>query len=433
MAKAPPDIPALFLNRFQVDYSAPFRRHLNRLEVEIGREDYRHLKKVELLSQPPGEARFAAMEEITPRLLSTTQNDYNRALLQRLGIRVYLDAAEYAVYYRLPDRTLRFSALWRQQVLRRFFEVVPTGDTGWRPAVLGPHPFQARFLPDRAGGVLLLRGAGRRQAPVLTSTHGAYDPHTLDVTLFFLRTGKGSAAVINLGFSGREPLTDANLEKLKGFGIPLNPSNIDVIYPYVDASGHPYSYKLEEGLADYFALLEVDATEALIDMHGCVGTEADDMRLVVGLGGHPPYRSLSELGRAEQHGDIVHLVPSDTLRSGLALLRDLSEEIYVQFCEAPNRCYHLTLLGGLQLMGRHLDPRLDVESLLPGEERNYLPDENIRWLPGARGNALQRLAAQEIDRGICCLHVEIPTAVRRRIALKLRELEITDSLDASHL
>jgi len=32
-----------------------------------------------------------------------------------------------------------------------------------------------------------------------------------------------------------------------------------------------------------------------------------------------------------------------------------------------------------------------------------------------------------------CLHVEIPTAVRRRIALKMRELAITDSLDASIL
>ncbi|NIQ95657.1 MAG: hypothetical protein GWN87_16720, partial [Desulfuromonadales bacterium] len=65
-------IPRLFISRFEVDYKAPFRRYLNRLEVEIGREDYRHLKQVELLEETPGEEHFAAMEEITERVLKTT-------------------------------------------------------------------------------------------------------------------------------------------------------------------------------------------------------------------------------------------------------------------------------------------------------------------------------------------------------------------------
>jgi hypothetical protein len=96
MPERPCAIPKLFTCPFRVDLSAPFRRHLNRLEVEIGREDYRHLKRVELLREPPEEAAFAAMEEITTRLLDHTQNHYNRELLLRLGIRVYLDAAHYA-------------------------------------------------------------------------------------------------------------------------------------------------------------------------------------------------------------------------------------------------------------------------------------------------------------------------------------------------
>jgi hypothetical protein len=253
------------------------------------------------------------------------------------------------------------------------------------------------------------------------------------VTLYFLRTGKGSAALINLGFSGREPLTDENLEKLKGWGIPLNPSNIDVIYPYLDGDGHPFCYKLEEGLGRYIALLDRPPPGLIIDIHGCVGTRPDDTRLVAGLGGFPPYCRASELGELEKRGDILHLSPSSPLRRGLALLRDLSEEIYVQFCENPNQGYHFFVMGGLQLLGRGLNPAAEVKSLLPGEERTYLPRENIRWLPGAGGNAIQRIEARKLRAEAICLHVEIPTAVRRRIALKLREMEIADSLDASAL
>jgi hypothetical protein len=429
----PLNIPKLFVNRFTVDYSAPFRRHLNRLEVEIGREDYRHLKRVELLAESPSDGDFDAMEEITTRLLETTQNNYNRDLLHRLGIRVYLDVPQYAVYYRLPEKTLRFVAAWRQQILRRFFRTVPTDDTGWRSGAPRLADFEARFLPDRAGGVLLLRRIDRRGQPLLTATHGPYDPHSLDVTLYFLRTGKGGAALINLGFSGREPLTDENLEKLKRWGIPLNPSNIDVIYPYLADDGHPFCYKLEEGLGFYAAILDRPPPGLIIDIHGCVGTRPDDSRLVVGLGGSPPYHRASELGTLKKKGDVLHLSPSSPLRRGLALLRDLSDEIYVQFCEDPNQSYHFFVMGGLQLLGRSIDPAAEVKSLLPGEERTYLPRENIRWLPGAGGNAIQRVEARKLRADAICLHVEIPTAVRRRIALKLRELEIADSLDASAL
>jgi hypothetical protein len=435
MNRAPPRIPQLFVNEFTVDAAAPFRRHLNCLEVEIGKEDYRHLKRVELVTEDPGEDAFARMENITARVLATTQNLYNRDLLQRLGVQVYLAVDDYAVYYRWPGRILRFVALWRHKVLKGIFGQIPATDTGWREAGGQLPGFAARFLPDGAGGVLLLRRGSGGAVPeiLLTATHGPYDPHTLEVALFFLRSGKGGAALINLGFSGREPLADENLERLKTWGLPLNPSNIDVIYPYVDGRGHPYCYKLEEGFRGLVEELGTAIPRLVIDLHGCVGTLPEDRRLVVGLGGFPPWRQLDEFGRNEIHGEMVHLFPDTVLREGLGLLRELSEEIYLQFCVAPHRCYNLSLLGGLQLLGREFDPRGEVASLLPGEERNFLPRENLRWLPGAGGNALQRIEARKLAPAVLCLHVEIPTAVRRRIALKLRELEIIDSLESSAL
>lgn len=430
-----PQIPQLFINRFEVDYRAPFRRYLNRLEVEIGREDYRHLKRIELLEEVPPETVFSNMEEITERLLKTTQNNYNRELLMRLKAKVYLDVSRYDVYYRLSDRCLRFVPTWRQRVLRRFFSDLPVDDTGWRPCDKVLAGFEARFLPDRAGGALMLRRSQppTQRLPLLTSTHGPYDPHTLEVALYFLRHGKGEAGLINLGFSGREPLADENLEKLKDYGVPLNPSNIDVIYPYTDESGHPFCYKMEENLRHHVALLEMGPPETIIDIHGCVGTLPDDDRLVVGLGGFPPYEEPEGLGKVEDRGNVLHLSPHPPLRQGLALLRDLSDEFFVQFCADTHRCYHFVVLGGLQLLGRHLDPRREVESLLPGEERTFLPVENVRWLPGAGGNALQRMEARKMRRDVLCLHVEIPTRVRRKVALKLREEEIGISLDASSL
>ncbi len=58
---------------------------------------------------------------------------------------------------------------------------------------------------------------------------------------------------------------------------------------------------------------------------------------------------------------------------------------------------------------------------------------NLRWLPGAGGNALQRHEARKQQRDLLCLQVEIPTPVRRRVALQLRELAIDESLTASCL
>ncbi len=434
MAGSRPSLSSLFISNFTVDESAPFKRHLNRLEVEIGREDYRHLKDVELLPAPPAESAFTAMEEITERLLKTTQNNYNRELLLKLGIRVYLDPRDYSVYYRQQHRALRFVSKWREKVLVEFFGTTPAVDTGWK-LCRQPAGFEARFLPDPAGGVLLLRriSPGESSEPLLSASHGPYDPHTLDVALYFLRAGKGGSAIINLGFSGREPLTDENLDKLREWDIPLNPSNIDVIYPYVDAKGHPLCYKLEEGLGRYVAELEIPPPGLIIDIHGCVGTSSDDYRLVVGLGGLPPYREPRELGQVQEPGEVIHVTPAPRLRQGLAIVRDLSQEIYVQFCSGPHRGYNFALLGGLQMLGRSFDPRQEVQSLLPGEERTFLPAENLRWLPGAGANALQRIEARKLREDASCLHVEIPTAVRRRIALKMKELAITDSLDASLL
>lgn len=429
-------ISPLFLNQFEVDARLPFQRHLNRLEVEIGQEDYRHLKRVELLDKQPDDTVFEAMLDITDRLLKTTQNNYNRNLLIQLKARVYLDPAHYTVYYRLPDRCLRFEPTWRKKVLQRFFKEPPTADTGWGECGNALPGFARRYLPDEMGGVLLLRhlqDAVRQSRPLLTASHGPYDPHTLEVTLYFLHSGKGASAAINLGFSGREPLPDQCLAHLAAWGIPLNPSNIDVIYPYVDGQGHPNCYKLEEGLPRYCAALGLDPPELVIDVHGCVGTSAHDNRVIVGLGGLPPYRQPAELGSFREQAGVLHFLPAARIRRGLSLLRELSSEIYVQFCAGPHHCYNYALLGGMQLIGATIDPQRDVASLLEGEERTYLPGEDLRWLPGAGANALQRMALHKLNPQACSLHVEIPTAIRRKMVLKLRALEIESSLDASSL
>jgi hypothetical protein len=404
--------------------------------VEIGREDYSQLKRVELLPSLPDEASFSAMTEITGRLLKSTQNDYNRELLMRLGVRIYLDPSSYSIFYRLPDRCLRFIATWRQSVLQRFFATVPTADSGWQACEHGLPNFTGRYLPDAAGGVLLLRHKQaeiHRQRPLITASHGPYDPHTLEATLYFLRTGKGGAAIINLGFAGREPLTDDNLSQLESWGVPLNPSNIDVIYPYTDEHGHPHCYKLEEGLPHYVAAMAMDLPDLVIDIHGCVGTSRDDRRVVVGLGGLPPFRVHRQIGTMNSQEGLLRLQPGTVVRQGLALIRELSEEIYVQFCTGAHECYNFSLLGDMQLHGARIDPRIEVDSLVEGEVRAFLPNDNLRWLPGAGANALQRIAAGRLNRKAQCLHVEIPTAVRRKIALKLRSLEIESSLEASAL
>lgn len=430
-------ISPLFLSQFEVDERLPFQRHLNRLEVEIGQEDYSQLKRVELLDTEPSEAEFAAMVEITDRLFKTTQNIYNRNLLTSARARIYLEPRSYTVYYRLPDRCLRFLPTWRRKVLTRFFVAPPETSTDWHDCRSGLPGFAARYLADEAGGVLLLRKQAQDghdgDEALITASHGPYDPHTLEVALYFLRTGKGRAAVINLGFSGREPLSDECLADLARWGLPLNPSNIDVIYPYVDAHGHPYCYKLEEGLPGYLDELGLAPPDLVIDVHGCVGTSAEDRRVVVGLGGLPPHPEPADFGELRQETGILHLLPSTQLRRGLALLRDLSAEIYVQFCADPGRCYNFALLGGMQMIGAHVDPRTEVASLLEGEERTYLKAENLRWLPGAGANALQRLSMQRLNPRTRCLHVEIPRAIRRKMVVRLNSLEIESSLDASSL
>jgi hypothetical protein len=431
-----PGISPLFLSQFEVDEAIPFKRHLNRLEVEIGREDYSQLKRVELLAKVPSNEAFAAMTEITGRLLKSTQNNYNRELLKRLQVRIYLDPVYYSIYYRLPERCLRFVATWRQSVLQRFFAAEPTVDSGWCPCGHALPEFTGRYLPDAAGGVLLLRHSQeetRRQRPLITASHGPYDPHTLEVALYFLRAGKGGAAIINLGFAGREPLTDDNLAQLEAWGVPLNPSNIDVIYPYADEHGHPYCYKLEEGLPRYVAALEMALPDLVIDIHGCVGTFSEDRRIVVGLGGLPPFRDPPQIGTLANEAGILYMQPNAALRHGLGVIRELSAEMFVQFCAGAHECYNFVLLGGMQLLGTRIDPHAEVDSLVAGENRAFLPNDDLRWLPGAGANALQRIAARKLNPDTQCLHVEIPTVVRRKMVLKLRSLEIESSLDASGL
>jgi hypothetical protein len=417
MTRRRPRLPELFLNRFVVEHLTPFRRHLNCLEVEVGREDYRHLLRIEALAESAIPSDFSAMQEITDRLLTTTQNGYNRILLKKLQARIYLDVTRYAVYYRLPDRVLRFSVDWRDHLLSSAFGSVPQVDSGWlRAGDLLP-AFEVRFLPDENGGVLLLRrGDRQRHEALLTTTHAPYDPHTLDLTLHALRHALAGAALINLGFSGREPLTDENLEKLKGWGIPMNPSNIDVIYPYADAHGHPFCYKLEEQLPALLKVLQGPIPSLIIDLHGYVGTSPADARLIVGLGGTYPYNHLSSLGTSSWQGSSLSLRPHPQLSRGLHLLSSLSEEIHVQFCTHARQGFSLRLDEAGGLHGRPVDLARDVASLLSGECRAWLPAENLRWLPGSAGNALQRRMARRIDRQLLCLHVEVPTAVRRRFA-----------------
>lgn len=432
--KPPVKLSPLFINRFKVDESAPFKRHLNRLEVEIAREDYAGLKRVELVEPLPPAEFYAPFEELTERLLHTTQNNYNHQLLKELQIRVYLDVPRYHIYYRLADRCIRFVPSWRERVLRRCFGTLPLADSDWQSCQQLLPGFRCKYLADGAGGALLLQGEQVDPSlPLLTVSHGPYDPHTLEVALYFLRFNKGCAAIINLGFSGREPLADGNQQKLKEWGVPLNPSNIDVIYPYVDDRGHPYCYKHEEGLCRYVRELGGLQPELIVDVHGYVGTHADDERVLVGMGGLPPYPQLDELGRVELRDEVVHLLPAERMRRGLTMVRELSEEIYVQFCTDSHQAYHLGVLGGLQLIGRSLDPHQETSSLLSGEERSFLPQENVRWLPSAGANAKQRIEACKLDTGALCLHVEIPTRIRRQIALKMKQQAMDDSLTSSSI
>lgn len=427
-------ISPLFLSHFEVDEKAPFKRHLNRLEVEVACEDYRMMKTVELIDPSPGDDFFAEKVDLTERLLHMSQNQYNCRLIRENKIRVYLDRKQYEVYYRLPDRCIRFVPVWRNELLRRFLGEIPQADTDWTRCDHVLQGYKCKYLADNAGGALLLQNpANDPTLPLLTVSHGPYDPHTLEVALYFLRYGKGRAAMINLGFSGREPLTDENLHKLKKWGVPLNPSNIDVIYPYVDDKGHPNCYKHEESLCRYIAYLDGPEPELIVDVHGYVGTHAKDQRVLVGMGGLPPYPRLEELGTVEQRGEVLHLRPEPRFRHGLEMVRELSEEIYVQLCVDSHQCCHFSLLGGLQLVGRAFDPHEEVKSMLPGEERGILVRENVRWLPSAGANALQRIQACKLGSGALCLHVEIPTDIRRRIALKIKLQAIDDSFSSSGL
>jgi hypothetical protein len=412
-----PRLPEIFLHQFIVESRAPFQRHLNCLEVEIGREDYHHLQQIDLLTDREADIDFSPMLDITERLQATTQNTYNRALLQQLRVRIYHDVVRYTVYYHLPHKVLRFSAAWRDHLLTSFFGAVPHTDQGWLNAGRLLPQFQVCFLPDNNGGVLLIRRHnGEAIQVLLTVTHAPYDPHTLDLALHALRHSLADAALINLGFSGREPLTDENLAKLKSWGVPMNPSNIDAIYPYADAQGHPFCYKLEEQLPALIEQLQGPLPQLIIDLHGCVGTYPADDRLIVGLGGTPPYTRLAALGAGRREGATLMVQPRPLLARGLQLLRSFSQEIHLQLCINRRQGYSMRLDNSGFLHGGPVDLTRDVASLLPGECRSWLPGLGLRWLPGFSGNALQRRMARSIDRQILCLHVEVPTLVRRRIA-----------------
>ncbi len=425
-------ISPLFVSDFTVDAAAPFERHLNRLEVEIGGEDYRGLKRVEMVELP--DEAFDGMVDLTERLLHTTQNHYNRQLLIELQARIYLDKSRYYVYYRLPERTIRFVPSWRERVLTRVFGGLPMETCDWTPCPGLLVGFSSRYIADDAGGSLLIQAdSPDLELPLLTVSHGPYDPHTLEVALYFLREGRARGAIINLGFSGREPLADQNLHKLKAWGVPLNPSNIDVIYPYVDASGHPNCYKQEERLCEFIKLFTGPAPVLIVDVHGYVGTSTDDRRVIVGLGGLPPYPDPQKMGALKVVDKQVQLDPDGRLRQGLEMIRELSPKIVVQFCADSHQGYHLEMQEDLSLQGRIFDPRRELKNLIRGEERNSLMPEDVRWLPSAGANALQRMQACKLNSCAGCMHVEIPTLIRQRMALRMKEMAITDSLTSSGL
>ena len=171
----------------------------------------------------------------------------------------------------------------------------------------------------------------------------------------------------------------------------------------------------------------------IVDVHGYVGTSTDDRRVIVGLGGLPPYPDPQKMGQLEIKGETVRLKPDGRLLQGLKMIRELSPEIAVQFCAASTCGYHLELQDDLSLCGRIFDPQPEMESLLKGEERNYLTRENVRWLPSAGANALQRVQACKLNSCAGCMHVEIPTLIRQRMALRMKEMAITDSLTSSGL
>jgi hypothetical protein len=179
--------------------------------------------------------------------------------------------------------------------------------------------------------------------------------------------------------------------------------------------------------------MHMELPDLVIDVHGCVGTFSDDRRVVVGLGGLPPFLDPDGVGSFLKEEGVLFLQPNELLREGLNLIREISDKMYVQFCAGPHLCYNFALLGRMQLLGFQVDPTTDIDSLLDGEERAFLPKEDLRWIPGAGANALQRIAVKKLNPGARCLHVEIPTAVRRKMVLKLRSLEIEASLDASSL
>ena len=97
------------------------------------------------------------------------------------------------------------------------------------------------------------------------------------------------------------------------------------------------------------------------------------------------------------------------------------------------QCPTLAWLGGLALLCCQIKAWSDTESLLDGEERAFLPDEDLRLLPGDGANALHRLAAPKLNPNPTCLHVENPTALRPKRVLNLRSRENESSPDARSL
>ena len=241
MKPGPPKIPDLFRCEFEVDARAPFRRHLNRLEVEIGREDYRHLKRVELVDEPVDRGRLCRHGGDHRPAAGTTQNNYNRTLLEQLGVRVYLDVPHYAVYYRFRDGSCASSPPGGRRCWRGFSNRSRCSTAAGRRRGSALPGFAARYLPDGAGGVLLLRRLGgrrRRRTAVDRHPRALRPPHPGSRPLFSAhrpwRGGADQPGVFRAGaLGGRKPGT------AQGLGGAAQPEQYRRHLSLCRCGGHP--------------------------------------------------------------------------------------------------------------------------------------------------------------------------------------------------
>ena len=122
-----------------------------------------------------------------------------------------------------------------------------------------------------------------------------------------------------------------------------------------------------------------------------------------------------------RHGD-VYLYGGDTLVAHTTGNVIANRLLGLDCTEAHQDCRPTELTATF-----HKDNLPQVAKLLRLRKRRVLSEKQLAVLNRAR------IAAHKLNAHTQCLHVEIPTAVRRKMVLKLRSLEIESSLDSSGL